>query len=95
MRPAKEVLDAIRDVIDAGNSNGYGPSTGFLAAREAVAEYVAHQGEVTANDVILCSGCSCSLDMSIAALAGPGQNILIPKPGKFIFNVDIVNYYYY
>ena len=72
-------------MIDAGNCNGYGPSTGFLAAREAVAEYVAHQGDVTANDVILCSGCSCSLDMSIAALAGPGQNILIPKPGFSIY----------
>ena len=33
------------------------------------------------EDVILCSGCSCSLDLCIAALANPGQNILIPRPG--------------
>lgn len=35
--------------------------------------------------VILCSGCSCSLDLCIAAIAGDGQNILIPKPGFSIY----------
>lgn len=37
--------------------------------------------EITSDDVILCSGCSCSLDLCIAALANPGDNILIPCPG--------------
>ncbi|CAO1417172.1 unnamed protein product [Diamesa hyperborea] len=85
LQPAKEVTDAIKQVVDDGNYNGYGPSVGFLEAREAVAEYVQHQGPVKASDIILCSGCSCSLDMCIAAIAGPGQNILIPKPGFSIY----------
>lgn len=48
----------------------------------------AHQGiikEISAKDVILCSGCSCSLDLCIAAIANEGQNILIPKPGFSIY----------
>ena len=33
------------------------------------------------QDVILCSGCSCALDLCISVLANPGQNILVPRPG--------------
>jgi tyrosine aminotransferase len=85
LKPAKEVMDAIKSVVEDGKYNGYGPSTGFLEARRAVAEYVAHQGDVTPNDIILCSGCSSSLDMSISVLASAGQNILVPCPGFSIY----------
>lgn len=43
------------------------------------------QGKCTANDVILVSGCSSALDISISVLADPGQNILIPRPGFSIY----------
>lgn len=72
-------------MVQDGSHNGYGPSTGFPQARQAVADYVAHQGDVTANDVILCSGASCALDLCLSVLAGPGQNILIPRPGFSIY----------
>lgn len=53
------------DVL-ASRYNGYAPSVGFIESRQAVAEYCQHQAyseryEITAKDVILCSGCSCSL----------------------------------
>lgn len=85
LQPADEVLDAVKQAIDSGNYNGYAPAVGFLESREAVAEYSQHQGKISAKDVILCSGCSCSLDLCIAVLAGPGKNILIPKPGFSIY----------
>ncbi|KAL7011425.1 hypothetical protein ACKWTF_014259 [Chironomus riparius] len=88
LQPANEILDAMKQVIDEKNFNGYAPSVGFIEAREAVAEYSAHQGkikEISGKDVILCSGCSCSLDLCIAAIANEGQNILIPKPGFSIY----------
>ena len=96
----------MKQVIDEGNFNGYGPSVGFIESRQAVADYSQHQAyysEIKAADVILCSGtifnyfesspninktflgCSCSLDMCIAVIAGNGQNILIPKPGFSIY----------
>ena len=38
-------------------------------------------GVIYQQDVILCSGCSCALDLCISVLANPGQNILVPRPG--------------
>ena len=51
----------------------------FIEARKAVAEHVGDN--LTPEDVILCSGCSCSLDLCISAVANAGQNILVPRPG--------------
>ena len=39
LQPANEILDAMKQVIDEKNFNGYAPSVGFIEAREAVAEY--------------------------------------------------------
>lgn len=100
LRAADETIQAVYDAIETGKHNGYTHSAGMPSAREAVAKYVSpHHGEVTANDVILCSGCSSSLDMCIAALAEHGQNILIPRPGFSIYrtlaqahNIEIRSY---
>jgi len=84
--PAPEVVEAVRESLMKGQRNGYGPSTGFIEARQAVAEYVSVPGaEITADDVILCSGCSCALDIAISTMADAGQNILIPRPGFPIY----------
>ena len=86
LNPAPEVVEAVRESLMKGQSNGYGPSTGFVEARQAVAEYVSVPGaEITADDVILCSGCSCALDIAISTMADAGQNILIPRPGFPIY----------
>jgi len=82
LKPPSEVISAMHEALDSGLHNGYGPSTGFLSARKAVAEHISVPGaEVSPDDVILCSGCSCALDITIAALADAGQNILVPRPG--------------
>ena len=84
--PAPEVVEAVRESLMKGQRNGYGPSTGFIEARQAVAEYVSVPGaEITADDVILCSGCSCALDIAISTMADAGQNILVPRPGFPIY----------
>lgn len=56
-----------------------------MEARQAVAEYSAHQGDVKAEDVILCSGCSHAIELAITVLAESGQNILVPRPGFLIY----------
>lgn len=79
------MLQSVRESLDWSKSRGYAPAVGHLDARQAVAEYSAHQGNVAVEDVILCSGCSHAIEMVIAVLADSGQNILVPRPGFLIY----------
>lgn len=91
LKAPKVAEDAIVDAIKTMKFNGYAPSSGYVEAREAVAMYLSGPGSpdagmrrgilVSADDIILCSGCSGALDMCISALADPGDNILVPCPG--------------
>ncbi|XP_012286890.1 tyrosine aminotransferase [Orussus abietinus] len=86
LKPAKEVIEAVQESVGCQLYNGYASSTGYQKAREAVAEYSSNEFvKVDPKDVILCSGCSCALDLCITALAREGQNILIPRPGFSIY----------
>ncbi|XP_041376310.1 tyrosine aminotransferase-like [Gigantopelta aegis] len=78
--------DAIIEAVHSRKWNGYAPSIGYEVSREAVAKYVSTpNATVEAKDIILCNGCSGSLEMCITCLASPGQNILIPRPGFSIY----------
>lgn len=86
LKPPKEVIEAVQESVASQLYNGYAPSIGYQNAREAVAEYSSNEFvKVDSKDVILCSGCSCALDLCITALAREGQNILIPRPGFSIY----------
>jgi len=82
LSPPCEAIEAVVESVRSTQFNGYAPSTGYEESRSAVATYVSIPGAtVEAKDVILCSGCSCALDLCISVLANPGQNILVPRPG--------------
>ncbi|KAK9872891.1 hypothetical protein WA026_020244 [Henosepilachna vigintioctopunctata] len=88
LKACKQTKEAIIKVIEEGNHDGYAPAVGFQNAREAVADYLSDDNvEYSSEDIILCSGCSSSLEMCITVLADPqrGQNILIPRPGFPIY----------
>ena len=86
LKPPKEAIDAVQESLISQSYNGYAPSTGYQMAKEAVAEYSSSEFvDVDPKDVILCSGCSCALDLCITALARRDQNILIPRPGFSIY----------
>ncbi|XP_076754222.1 tyrosine aminotransferase [Xylocopa sonorina] len=86
LKPHKEVIKAVEESLKSQLYNGYAPSTGYQIAKEAVAEYSSNEFvKVDPKNVILCSGCSCALDLCITAVARRGQNILIPRPGFSIY----------
>ncbi|KJH41346.1 tyrosine transaminase [Dictyocaulus viviparus] len=80
--PSSVAVEALYESISSHKHDGYGPAVGELAAREAVAKKFSHpSAPITAEDVILASGCSHALQMAIEGIANPGDNILIPQPG--------------
>ncbi|KAL1491632.1 hypothetical protein ABEB36_012201 [Hypothenemus hampei] len=88
LSPSPETVKAVISIIEEGLCNGYAPSTGYDYARAAVADYLSYDGaSFKSQDVILCSGCSSSLELCITALADGqrGHNILIPRPGFPIY----------
>ncbi|CAD5123931.1 DgyrCDS12239 [Dimorphilus gyrociliatus] len=86
LKPADNVVQAIVDSVKSEKWNGYLPSIGAESARDAVAQYARRENApLTAKDVILTSGASGALDICITALANPGDNILVPKPGFSLY----------
>ncbi|KDR15584.1 tyrosine aminotransferase isoform X2 [Zootermopsis nevadensis] len=85
LKPPVEVIDAVQECLTSFRYNGYAPSTGYQEARDAVAQYSSEGVTVNPQDVVLCSGCSCALDLCITVLANAGQNILVPRPGFSIY----------
>ncbi|KAL3095285.1 hypothetical protein niasHS_007384 [Heterodera schachtii] len=80
--PSESVVAALREAIDSHRFDGYGPAIGTQSAREAIAEHFScSEAPISANDVVLASGCSHALEMAIVAIADPGHNILVPRPG--------------
>lgn len=77
--PHPECAQALREALDSDKFS-YNESVGNKAAREAVAKYSSHMGNITANDVFITNGCSMAIEMCFWALANPGENILIPCP---------------
>jgi tyrosine aminotransferase len=111
-----EILEeSMKAAISSGQYNGYAPSTGAIAARQAVAarysypntKFYSHlaqynlpgNGELSVNDVLLCSGCSGALTIVIECLLNVGENLLIPRPGFSLYATicgrNQINYKYY
>ena len=74
------MIEAVERAMRAGD-NGYAPSVGILAAREAVADESAGRGmPVSPDRVVITSGTSEGIELALTAVAGPGDDVLIPVP---------------
>ncbi|KAK9734673.1 hypothetical protein RND81_04G156300 [Saponaria officinalis] len=74
---------AIVDSLLSYRYNCYAPTVGILPARKAVAEYLSKDLPYTlsADNVFLTLGCTQAIEVVLSALARPGANILLPRPG--------------
>lgn len=74
------MIEAVERAMRDGH-NGYAPSVGILPAREAVAEECCNRGmPVTPDRVVITAGTSEGIELALNALAGPGDDVLIPVP---------------
>ena len=74
------LIDAVEAAIRSGQ-NGYAPSVGITAAREAVAADCERRGMPLSPDrVIITSGTSEGIELALTALAESGDEVLVPVP---------------
>ena len=74
------MIEAVERAMRSGE-NGYAPSVGILAAREAVAAECIQRGmPMSADRVVITSGTSEGIELALTAMAGPGDDVLIPVP---------------
>ncbi|MGH0123690.1 UNVERIFIED_CONTAM: hypothetical protein FKN15_028921 [Acipenser sinensis] len=86
------VLQAMKEAIGSKKFNGYAPAIGYQKSREAVSNfYSCPEAPLDAKNVILTSGCSQAIELAIAVLCNPGQNILVPRPGFSLYKTLAVS----
>ena len=79
-RTPPHLVEAVERALADGH-NGYAPSVGIAAAREAVADECARRGmPLSADRVVLTSGTSEGIELALTALAEAGDEVLVPVP---------------
>ncbi|HET7220649.1 MAG TPA: aminotransferase class I/II-fold pyridoxal phosphate-dependent enzyme [Vicinamibacterales bacterium] len=74
------LVEAVEAALRDGR-NGYAPSVGILAAREAVAAECDRRGmPVSPDRVVITSGTSEGIELALTALAEAGDEVLVPVP---------------
>lgn len=75
------LVEAFVKAVRDGN-NGYAPSVGIPAAREAVARESVNRGvNLSPEDVIITSGASEAADIVLSSMLEIGDEVLVPSPG--------------
>src|SRR6201987_2155584 len=73
------LIEAVHKAMRDGK-NGYAPSSGVKEALDAIRGEAARKGISTIQDVFVTSGVSETVDLCLAALLNPGDNLLTPCP---------------
>ena len=81
------LIEAVHRAMRDGH-NGYVPSAGIPAAREAIAREAVRQGipGITPLDVVVTNGASEAIELALTALLEPGERVLVPSPGYPLYN---------
>ena len=79
-RTPPHLIEAVERAMRDGH-NGYAPSVGILPAREAVAAECTRRGMPLSPDrVVITSGTSEGIELTLTALAEAGDEVLVPVP---------------
>ena len=74
------LISAVEKALREGH-NGYGPSAGIAAAREAVADECTSKGfPVSADRVLITAGTSEGIELTLSAVVDTGTEVLVPMP---------------
>ena len=78
--PPAHLIEAVERAMRNGH-NGYGPSAGVPAARDAVAgEYTGRGWKISADRVFITAGTSEGIELALSAMVDPDDEVLLPMP---------------
>jgi len=84
--PPRSFVEAVREALDQPATHGYAPDPGLPELREALAGYLAERFGVTWDphtELMVTAGANLACFAALAALAGPGDEVLLPGPWYF------------
>lgn len=84
--PPEPMLKAMADIVVTDpDTHLYGPVLGFDPLREEVAKRwsAAYDGDISASNVCITSGCNQAFAAAIATLCGEGDEVILPVPYYF------------
>jgi len=82
------MIDAVHKAMRDGK-NGYAPSSGIKEATAAIRGEAARKGITSVQDVFVTSGVSETVDLCLAALLNPGENVLTPSPDYPLYSAVV------
>ena len=87
--PAPELLEHLAQVIHRPEMSRYTDIRGTPELRAAFADHLSefYGAEVTANEVSITAGCNQAFCLAVMALAGSGDEVILPTP--YYFNHDM------
>ena len=89
--PPSQVVDLVVEAM-LSNRFGYSASSGIPEAVDAIRREAGRKGITNVQDVYITTGASEAIDLAIAALIDPGDNILIPQPCYPLYRATIQKY---
>jgi len=88
LQPPPKVIEALKKAIDSG-MNKYGPTGGIPELRQAVAERLAKFADVKPDTVLITTGATEALCVTMQTLIDNGDEVLIPDPGFVLFGPQV------
>jgi aspartate aminotransferase len=85
-QPAPHIIEAAYEASKAGH-NGYGPSLGLPALREALADRISEKwrGQVASDNIIVTSSATQGLMAINQTFVDRGDEVLVPDPGFVLY----------
>jgi alanine-synthesizing transaminase len=87
-RTPSHIVEATHDAMKA-NLNGYAPSSGIAEGLDAVRRSAEAKGIGSICHTYITSGCSEGIELALAALVDPGENVLTPSPGYPLYTAVV------
>jgi len=83
-----ELVEAVVQALRDGK-NGYAPALGVPEALDAIRAEAERKGIRNVQDVFVTQGVSEAVDICLAALLNPGDDLLVPRPGYPLYTATL------